>query len=79
MKRVLVFVGLKVGEIIALALLARFVFYPVGTWAEPTYSWLAQTGIGCFLVIMFGGLATIVGLIIFAVIKANWNWAKRIY
>jgi len=73
MKRIIIFIGLKVGEIIGLYILG-YLFWLVGSWVKP--------GDPIIISIINGALMIFVPLMCFAllavVVSANWEWAKRI-
>ena len=74
MKRVLVFVGLKVAEISAVV----FIPWGLGLWnplgLRDDYAWVTGLGYICLGI----WLPVIIFLICYGLISVNWEWSKKI-
>lgn len=84
MKKVFIFIGLKIAEIVGVFVLlfatSEFVFFAgILVREENFYINLFAGGIVGFLVLfMFVAIPGIIGLGFYLLVKKNWEWAKRI-
>ena len=83
MKRVLIFVGLKVAEVVAVIVcvcgffwVGRLVLLPEGLWPQDPngVDYFACWSLGFFSSVFIGFLV----VLLFFFIRANWNWAGEL-
>jgi hypothetical protein len=88
MKRVLVFIGLKIAECSAVVL-GVLGLHELGAWYDQTYwptiayraTWYERVGNGFVVLLMgwllvLGGALLLLGLV--CLIRVNWRWAKKL-
>lgn len=82
MVKILIFIGLKIAEILGVCGIVGILYgigwlltYQLGIDPDMTGGWLCFKGFFClaFLVIIF-----VIGFGIYCAIKANWAWADRL-
>ena len=77
MKRILIFIGLKIAEILSVCGIIG-IMYGIGYFilniTEKTVVWYEALAIG-FMVVLIGA---VLYLILSEAIKANWKWAGRL-